>query len=56
VVLALTPVSQEHEPCVYVGRLVTYGLIIAAIVDKNRPGASREPASRARSLTSGDRP
>ena len=51
VILALTPVSQEHEPFVYGGRLVTYGLIIAAIVDKNRPRASRGPAARARSLT-----
>jgi hypothetical protein len=51
VVLALTLVSQEHEPFVYVGRLVTYGLIIAAIVDKNRPRESRGPAARARSRT-----
>jgi hypothetical protein len=51
VVLALTPVSQEQEPFVYVGRLVTYGLIIAAIVDKNRPRGSRGPAARARSRT-----
>jgi hypothetical protein len=56
VILALTLVSQEHEPFVYVGRLVTYGLIIAAIVDKNRPCESRRPAARARSLTTRARP
>ena len=56
VVLALTPVSQEQEPFFYVGRLVTFGLIIAAIVDKNRPRGSRGPAARARSLTSRDQP
>ena len=35
-VLALVQVSSELEPLFYVSRLVTFGLIIAAIVDKNR--------------------
>jgi hypothetical protein len=55
VVLALTSVSQEHEPFMYGGRLVTYGLIIAAIVDKNRPRASRGPGVRSRSFTTSPR-
>jgi len=33
----LTPVSSEREPLVYVPRLITFALIIAAIVQKNRP-------------------
>jgi len=33
--LALVPHSDEQEPLFYVGRLVTFGLIILAIVDKN---------------------
>jgi hypothetical protein len=34
-------VAQEHEPFFYLVRLVAYGLIIVAIVDKNRSkGAS----------------
>ena len=45
VVLALTPVSQEQEPFFYVGRLVTFGLIIAAIVDKI---ATRYPVGQRR--------
>jgi hypothetical protein len=36
VVLGLTAVSQEDEPFFYLGRLFAFGLIIAAIVDKNR--------------------
>jgi hypothetical protein len=36
--LGLTQVSDEAEPFFYVARLVTFGLIIAAIVQKNRPG------------------
>jgi uncharacterized membrane protein HdeD (DUF308 family) len=36
-VLALTHVSDETEPYFYVPRLITFGLIIVAIVLKNRP-------------------
>jgi hypothetical protein len=36
VVLGLTAVSQEHEPFFYLARLFAFGLIIVAIVDKNR--------------------
>jgi uncharacterized membrane protein HdeD (DUF308 family) len=36
-VLALTHVSDEAEPYFYVPRLITFGLIIVAIVLKNRP-------------------
>ncbi|HET7849983.1 MAG TPA: DUF5985 family protein [Pseudolabrys sp.] len=36
-VLALASVSNESEPFFYVPRLVTFGLIILAIVLKNRP-------------------
>ena len=35
--LGLTHVSDETEPFFYVPRLVTFGLIIVAIVLKNRP-------------------
>lgn len=31
-----TIVAQEHEPFFYLVRLLAYGLIIIAIVDKNR--------------------
>jgi uncharacterized membrane protein HdeD (DUF308 family) len=34
--LALTAVSQEREPLLYLVRLVAFGLILAAILDKNR--------------------
>jgi hypothetical protein len=54
VALGLTSVSQEHEPFFYVVRLVSYGLIIAAIVDKNRAHGTRVPEARARSLTTRD--
>jgi hypothetical protein len=33
--LATVPHSDEQEPLFYIGRLVTFVLIIAAIVDKN---------------------
>ena len=36
--LGLMHVSQEAEPLFYLARLLTFGLIIAAIVQKNRPG------------------
>jgi hypothetical protein len=55
VVLGMNAVSQEHEPFFYVGRLVTYGLIIAAIVDKNRPRGPRGTAVRVRTRTTRDR-
>jgi uncharacterized membrane protein HdeD (DUF308 family) len=34
--LALTDVSAEQEPLFYLARLVTFGLIIIAIIQKNR--------------------
>jgi uncharacterized membrane protein HdeD (DUF308 family) len=34
--LALGDLSKEHEPFFYLGRLLTFGLIILAIIDKNR--------------------
>ena len=37
VVLGLTHPTDEAEPLFYLARLVTFGLIIAAIVQKNRP-------------------
>jgi hypothetical protein len=40
-VLAGWRLSEDTEPLVYVSRLVTFGLIIIAIVNKNRP-ARRE--------------
>ena len=39
VALALSHPGDELEPFYYLARLVTFGLIIAAIVQKNRPGA-----------------
>jgi uncharacterized membrane protein HdeD (DUF308 family) len=36
-VLGVSHPSDETEPLFYLGRLVTFGLIIAAIVLKNRP-------------------
>jgi hypothetical protein len=35
--LGLTEVSAEAEPLVYLARLVMFGLIIFAIIQKNRP-------------------
>jgi hypothetical protein len=35
--LGLTQVSNEAEPLFFVARLVTFGLILLAIVQKNRP-------------------
>jgi hypothetical protein len=37
--LALAPHSDEQEPLFYIGRLVTFSLIIAAIIDKNTSGS-----------------
>lgn len=36
VALGLTNVAQEQEPFFYLVRMLAYGLIIVAIVDKNR--------------------
>ena len=36
-VLASHAVRQEDEPLYYIPRLIMFGLIIAAIVQKNRP-------------------
>ena len=36
--LGLTKVSAEAEPLIYLGRLMMFGLIIVAIIQKNRPG------------------
>ena len=36
-VLGLWRLAEDTEPLVYLARLVTFGLIIAAIVEKNRP-------------------
>ncbi len=36
--LGLMHLSQEAEPLFYVARLLTFALIIAAIIQKNRPG------------------
>jgi hypothetical protein len=38
ITLGLSVMSQESEPLIYILRLLSYGLIIAAIVDKNRAG------------------
>jgi Family of unknown function (DUF5985) len=41
VVLALSDITGEQEPFYYLARLVMFGLILLAIVDKNR--TSRRP-------------
>jgi hypothetical protein len=35
-VLALSDIPNEQEPFYYLGRLATFGLILVAIIDKNR--------------------
>jgi len=40
VALALSHPADEEEPLYYVARLVTFGLIIIAIIQKNRSNAS----------------
>jgi hypothetical protein len=40
VALALSHPNDELEPVYYLARLVTFGLIIAAIIHKNRPPRS----------------
>lgn len=37
VVLGVGRLSEETEPLIYLARLVTFGLIIIAIIRKNRP-------------------
>ena len=36
VLLAVVSASNEYAPAVYVARLLAYGCIIVAIIDKNR--------------------
>jgi hypothetical protein len=36
-VLGTATLSNEAEPLIYVARLLTFGLILVAIADKNRP-------------------
>jgi len=40
-VLAVASISDEAEPLYYLPRLVSFSLIIAAIVLKNRPGSQQ---------------
>jgi quinol-cytochrome oxidoreductase complex cytochrome b subunit len=40
-VLGLQALPTEHEPLIYGGRLVTFVLILAAILDKNRKPLDR---------------
>ncbi len=40
-ILGTGGVDNEHEPLFYLGRLVTFGLIIFAIVDKNTGSSKR---------------
>jgi Family of unknown function (DUF5985) len=35
-ILALGDLAKEHEPFFYLARLITFGLILLAIIDKNR--------------------
>jgi uncharacterized membrane protein HdeD (DUF308 family) len=39
--LGLSDVSAEHEPFFYLARLVTFALILIAIIDKNWSGEQR---------------
>jgi hypothetical protein len=39
--LGLTDVAAEYEPFFYVARLVTFALILIAIIDKNRAGQGK---------------
>jgi hypothetical protein len=52
IAIGLTALAVEREPLFYMPRLITYGLIILAIVDKNwsrRPGPGRVAAEAPRS-------
>ena len=42
-VLSFSHVTAEQEPFFYMARLATFGLIIVAIIQKNRPKKRREP-------------
>jgi hypothetical protein len=42
--LVLTSDMVEHTPYLYVFRLIAYLIILAAIIDKNRPGGLARPA------------
>ncbi len=44
--LGLTTTSQEYEPFFYTLRLLAFGLIIVAIVHKNRATSSRDKPAR----------
>jgi hypothetical protein len=39
-VLGFAELSEETQPVVYGARLITFGLIIIAIIRKNRPSRS----------------
>jgi hypothetical protein len=41
VMLGLSGIPSEVEPLFYVARLITFGIIIGAIVQKNRSGTGR---------------
>ncbi|HUN48309.1 MAG TPA: DUF5985 family protein [Stellaceae bacterium] len=43
--LAVSQPSQETEPLYFLARLITFGLIIVAVIGKNRP-ARRPPRRR----------
>jgi hypothetical protein len=43
ILLALVHHASEQEPLFYLIRLIAYGLIVAAIWQKNRGGSAREP-------------
>jgi hypothetical protein len=42
--IALDQVPNEHEPLYYGARLITFGLILAAIIDKNRKWLGLPPS------------
>jgi hypothetical protein len=41
-VLGMSQLSDESEPFYYLARLITFGLIIVAIIQKNRPDAKAD--------------
>jgi hypothetical protein len=41
-ILGVSEVSSEQEPFFYLARLITFGLIIVAIIQKNRPDIRRK--------------
>jgi uncharacterized membrane protein HdeD (DUF308 family) len=41
-VLGVVQISNDAEPMAYLSRLVTFGLIVLAIVQKNRPNQDQE--------------